>query len=86
VVGKTGIANRGGVFEIAVEREELMERGYIRLGLLQDMWLEDHAVSVWHFRRAMSSLDPTVKRHAEHHGDLFVYAPAEEQRAESKGA
>jgi hypothetical protein len=81
-----GSANRGGVFANAVEREELMERGYIWLGLLQDMWLEDHAGSAWHFRRAMSSLNPTAKCHAEHYGDLFVYAPAEEQSAESKGA
>jgi hypothetical protein len=63
-----------------------MERGYIRLGLLRAMWTENHAGSVWHFRRAMSSLSLAVKSHAEHRGELFVYAPAEDQSAENKGA
>lgn len=67
-------------------RESLLERGYIRLGLLREMWTEDHAGTAWHFRRAMSSLNLAVKPHAEHPGELFIYGPSEEQTAESRRA
>jgi hypothetical protein len=69
-----------------LSREKVMERGYIRYGLLLEMWKEDHGGTDWHFRRAMSSLKLTVRRHDEYPDELFVYRPEPApQQAEPSG-
>jgi hypothetical protein len=49
--------------------------GRIRLGLLEDMWLE-RGGQKWHLRLALRELRFKAKRLPEHPGEWFVYPPA----------
>jgi hypothetical protein len=69
------------------EMIEKQPRGFIRFGLLVEIWAEEQSGTkqhaTWTLRKALGTLNYSLIRHAEIPGEMFIYAPQGSKAAQA---